>query len=178
MNSILNDKKWKRVNHGMITIPLIDYLENLIIEQYDLGNKVKICIGTDSQKRGKKFKFSTVIIFEMKQPMGLEYGKMVYKGLGAKVITGDSIDTNPMKIQERMLKEVQMSIDVGYHILDLIELYEVDLEIHADVNPNPRWASNIALTQAVGFITGMGFVYKVKPDAYAASCGADKQCNS
>lgn len=172
------EKKWKRVNHGMIDIPLIDYLENLIEEQIELGNHLKICIGTDSQKKGKGFKFSTVIILEMKQPLGMEHGKMSYKGLGAKVITGDSFDRVPMKIQERMLKEVQMSIDVGYHILDLVELYDVGLEIHADVNPNPRWASNIALTEAVGYIQGMGFSYKVKPDAYAASCGADKQCNS
>lgn len=162
----------------MIDLPLIEYLENLIIEQHDLGHHVKVCVGTDSQKKGKGFKFSTVIILEMKQPLGMAYGEMLYKGLGAKVITGDVFDRIPMKIQERMLKEVQMSIDVGYHILDLVELYEVDLEIHADVNPNPRWASNVALNEAVGYITGMGFAYKVKPDAYAASCGADKQCNS
>ena len=173
----INEKKWQRVNHGLIDKPLIDYLEDLIIEQRDLGNKIKLCIGSDSQKKGKGFKFSTVLILEMKTPMGVENGVEIFKGIGAKVITGDMFDRTPMKIQERMLKEVQMSIDVGYHIIDLIELYEIELEIHADVNPNPRWASHVALKDAIGYITGMGFTYKIKPFAYAASSGADRQCN-
>lgn len=169
---------WKRVHHGNITEPLIDYLENLVEEQYELGNEVKICIGTDSQKKGKGYKYAIAIIFEMKQPMGIVAGKMTYKGLGAKVISGTFVEKYRPGLQERMLKEVQLSIDVGYNILPLIELYDIDLEIHADVNPDPMAGSNIALKQAMGFIEGMGFNCKVKPEAYAASSGADKICNS
>jgi len=168
---------WKRVHHGVITEPLIDYLEMLVEEQYDLGNKVKICIGTDSQKKGKGYKYAVAIIFEMKKPMGLENGKMVYKGMGAKVISGTFVEKYKPSLQERMLKEVQLSIDVSYSILPLLELYEIDFEIHADVNPDPMAGSHVALHEAVGFIRGMGFECKVKPDAYAASSGADKLCN-
>lgn len=169
--------EWKRVQHGKLTVPLIDYLENLIETEHANGNKVKICIGTDSQKAGGGYKYATAIIFEMSQPMGKVNGKMTYKGLGAKVMSGVHSEKGRPKIQERMLKEVQMSIDTGYHLLPLIELYDLDMEIHADVNPNPRWGSNVALTDAVGFITGMGFTCKVKPFAYAASSGADKLCH-
>jgi predicted RNase H-related nuclease YkuK (DUF458 family) len=169
---------WKRVNHGVIGEPLFDYLEKIVEEQTDLGIKLKICIGTDSQKRGKGFQYATAIIIEMKQPMGIVGGQMTYKGLGAKVISGIFHEKIKPRIKERMLKEVQMSIDVGYYILDLVELYDVDMEIHADVNPNPRWGSNVALKDAVGFMEGMNFTYKVKPFAYAASSGADKLCNS
>jgi len=172
-----NKMLWKRVHHGVIDVPLIDYLEGLVEEQEALGHKVKICIGTDSQKKGKGYKYATAIIFEMKQPMGLEYGKMTYKGLGAKVISGTFIEKYKPSLQERMLKEVQLSIDVGYNILPLIELYDIDFEIHADVNPDPMAGSHVALNEAVGFIRGMGFKCKVKPDAYAASSGADKLCN-
>lgn len=173
------DILWKRVGQGNLKIPLIDYLEELVDEQYDLGNKIKICIGTDSQKKGKGYKYATAIIFEMKEPTGVKIeGKMTYKGIGAKVISGVFIEKYRPSLQERMLKEVQLSIDVGYSILPLIELYDIDFEIHADVNPNPLAGSHVALSGAMGFISAMGFTCKVKPNAYAASSGADKLCNS
>jgi predicted RNase H-related nuclease YkuK (DUF458 family) len=168
---------WKRVNHGVINEPLIDYLEVLVDEQYSLGNKVKICIGTDSQKKGKGYKYATAIIFEMKKPMGIEHGKMIYKGMGAKVMSGTFIERYVPSLQERMLKEVQLSIDVSYSILPLLEAYNIEFEVHADVNPDPMAGSHVALHEAVGFIKGMGFVCKVKPDAYAAQSAADKLCN-
>jgi len=169
---------WKRVHHGNINEPLIDYLEKLVEEQHELGNSIKICVGTDSQKRGKGYKYAIAIIFEMKQPMGMVGGVMTYKGLGAKVISGTFVEKIRPSLQERMLKEVQLSIDVGYNILPLVELYDIDMEIHADVNPNPMAGSHVALKQAMGFIEGMGFNCKVKPEAYAASTGADKMCNT
>lgn len=168
---------WKRVNHGVFDEPLIDYLERLVEEQTELGRKLKICVGTDSQKRGKGFQYATAIIIEMKEPMGMEFGKMIYKGLGAKVISGTFYEKLRPSIRERMLKEVQMSINVCFHILPLVELYDIDMEIHADVNPNPMWASNVAFSEVVGFCKGMNFTYRVKPDAYAASSGADKLAN-
>jgi len=172
----LKEINWIRVNHGKIKIPLIDYLEEIIEEQYDKGIKLKICIGTDSQKKGKGYTFATAIIIEMKEPMGMLHGKMTYVGRGAKVISGVYHEKFHIPLKERMLKEVQTSIDVGYHILDLVELYEVDMEIHADVNSDPMAGSHVAMKDAIGFITGMGFTCKVKPDSYAASSGADRLC--
>lgn len=173
----LSEIKWKRVNHGDIDEPIIDYLEKIVEEQIELGRTLKICVGTDSQKKRKGFQYAAVIIVEMKEPMGLLNGKMTYKGLGAKVISGVFHEKRKPSLRERMLKEVQLSINVCFHILDLVELYELDLEIHADVNPNPRWASNVALNEVVGFCKGMNLNYKVKPFAYAASNGADRLCN-
>jgi len=172
-----NEMTWRRVDHGVINEPLIDYLEKLIEIEQEKGNKVKICIGTDSQKKGKAYKFATAILCEVKEPMGMVYGKMTYIGRGAKVISGVFLDRTPMKIQARMLKEVQLSIDVGYNILPLLELYEIEFEIHADVNPDPKAGSNVALEQSVGYIKAMGFTCKIKPFAYAASSGADRLCN-
>jgi predicted RNase H-related nuclease YkuK (DUF458 family) len=174
----LKDIEWKRVQHGKIDIPLLDYLEEIIDEQHELGRKVKICVGTDSQKSGKGFKYATAILIEMKEPTGIKIqGKMTYKGVGAKVISGVFTERIKPSIRQRMLKEVQMSIDVCFHIVDLVDLYDLEMEIHADVNPNPMWASNVAFTEVVGFCKGMQLTYKVKPNAYAASSGADKLCN-
>ncbi|MEO7176042.1 MAG: ribonuclease H-like YkuK family protein, partial [Saprospiraceae bacterium] len=50
----------------------------------------------------------------------------------------------------------------------------VELEVHADINTDPHFQSNVALKEAMGYILGMGFVFKAKPDAFASSCCADK----
>lgn len=48
------------------------------------------------------------------------------------------------------------------------------MEVHADKNTNPGFKSNEALKEAMGYITGMGFVFKTKPEAFASSACANK----
>jgi predicted RNase H-related nuclease YkuK (DUF458 family) len=79
-------------------------------------------------------------------------------------------------VNERMVYEVSKSVEVAYEIASLLDLYEIPLEIHADINPDPLHDSNKALQSAVGYILGMGYSFKVKPDAWAASSAADKKC--
>jgi predicted RNase H-related nuclease YkuK (DUF458 family) len=57
-----------------------------------------------------------------------------------------------------------------------LDLYEIPLEIHADINPSTKYESNKALTEAVGYILGMGYNFKIKPESWAASTGADNFC--
>ncbi|MDG2419852.1 MAG: ribonuclease H-like YkuK family protein [Saprospiraceae bacterium] len=42
------------------------------------------------------------------------------------------------------------------------------------MNTDPHFQSNIALKEAMGYILGMGFEFKAKPDAFASSSCADK----
>ena len=79
-----------------------------------------------------------------------------------------------MSIKERMLLEVSRSIDVAYDLCRIFTLYNVDMEIHADINTNPNFKSNDALKEAMGYIMGMGFAFKAKPDAFASSNCANK----
>jgi predicted RNase H-related nuclease YkuK (DUF458 family) len=48
------------------------------------------------------------------------------------------------------------------------------MEVHADINTNPSFKSHDALKDAMGYITGMGFTFKAKPDAFASSSCANK----
>jgi hypothetical protein len=80
-------------------------------------------------------------------------------------------------IKERMLVEVAKSIEVAYSLCDLFNQYNVDMEVHADINTNPQFKSNEALREAMGYILGMGYAFKAKPDAFASSCCADKIVN-
>jgi predicted RNase H-related nuclease YkuK (DUF458 family) len=82
--------------------------------------------------------------------------------------------TQKMGIKERMLLEVQKSIETAYAVCDLLDLYDVDLEVHADINTNPMFKSNKALNDAMGYILSMGFIFKAKPEAFASSTCADK----
>ena len=79
-----------------------------------------------------------------------------------------------MSLKERMLVEVAMSIEIAYSLCDLLDAHDVDLEVHADINTNPQFESNVALKEAMGYILGMGFAFKAKPNAFASSVCADK----
>ena len=46
-----------------------------------------------------------------------------------------------------------------------------------DINTNPNFKSNVALKEAMGYILGMGFAFKAKPEAFASSSCANKAVN-
>jgi predicted RNase H-related nuclease YkuK (DUF458 family) len=73
-----------------------------------------------------------------------------------------------------MLMEVSKSIEIAYALCRLFTIYNVDMEVHADINTNPNFKSNDALKEAMGYIMGMGFVFKAKPHAFASSSCANK----
>jgi predicted RNase H-related nuclease YkuK (DUF458 family) len=155
------EMKWTRAETGTINEPIIDYLEKLIEKELEFGNKLIVCIGTDAQRRGRGHKFVTVIT-------------LVTEGKGGKIMYTVEYDKNKMTLNQKLLKEVYKSIEIAYNINPLLELYGVKLEIHVDINPDDKWASNKSMSQAVGYIMGMGYAYKTKPDAFAASFNADK----
>jgi len=161
-------ENWQRLNEGPIKVPILEYLEKIFEEQTDLGNKIKVCVGTDSQQHGKTWKFATVILLIVEDSAGV--------GKGGKIIYSQYKTKDKMEINERMVREVAKSVEVAYEIFDLVDLYDFNLEIHADINPDPKWKSNKALSEAVGYILGMGYDFKIKPDAWASSKAADKLC--
>jgi hypothetical protein len=168
--------KWKR-NDEVIKMPIVEYLEQLFDKELEKGMTLKVSIGTDSQKASRgSYKFATVILIRTFEDLG---GGIVV-GRGGKIISStyynDFKAKNKELVNERMVFEVSKSVEVAYEIAPLLDLYEVPLEIHADINPDPIHESNKALQQAIGYILGMGYGFKVKPDAYAASNAADKKC--
>ena len=82
--------------------------------------------------------------------------------------------TTKIKIKERMITEVAKSIEIAYQLCDLLEKYQLGLEVHADINTDPNFKSNTALKEAMGYFLSMGFIFKAKPDAFASSYCADK----
>ncbi len=152
---------WRRLNGDKITLPIKDAVEQAIVRETEQGHSLKVCIGTDSQVRGTVVEFATVIVFLREKKGGFMFISN-YKR------------ENKMSLRERMITEVAKSVEIAYALCDLLDLYDVALEVHADINTDPHFQSNTALKEAMGYILGMGFVFKAKPDAFASSSCADK----
>jgi predicted RNase H-related nuclease YkuK (DUF458 family) len=116
---------------------------------------------TDSQVKSRETEFATVIVF-------------IRKGKGGFMYIHNETSTQKMSVKQRMLLEVAKSIEVAYALCKLFTLYNVDMEVHADINTNPNFKSNDALKEAMGYILGMGFAFKAKPHAFASSNCANK----
>lgn len=153
--------EWKKFNGEKIKADIVSEVERTLIAETEAGNKLKVCIGTDSQVKGEIIEFATVIVFVREKRGGFMFISMDRK-------------KQQMGIKERMIAEVAMSIDIAYRLCPLLEQYHVDLEVHADINTNPSFKSNTALSEAMGYILSMGFVFKAKPEAFASSYCANK----
>ena len=155
---------WRKFNGEPIELPIKTAVEKAIQKETEEGNKLKVCIGTDSQVKGKDTEFATVIVF-------------LREGRGGFMFIHNEKTIQKYSIKERMLVEVAKSIEIAYELCDLFTNYDVDMEVHADINTNPHFRSNEALREAMGYILGMGFAFKAKPEAFASSCCADKMVN-
>lgn len=155
---------WRKFNGEPIELEIKDAVETAIKREISNGYHLKVCIGTDSQVKGKETEFATVIVF-------------LREGHGGFMFIHNYKTCMNYSIKERMLVEVAKSIEVAYELCDLFNIYDVDMEVHADINTNPNFKSNDALKEAMGYILGMGFAFKAKPEAIASSCCANKVVN-
>ena len=155
---------WHRLSGEPLLQPVKQAVEDAIIRETNAGFKLKVCIGTESQVKATETEFATVIVFLREKHGGFMF-------------ISNEKTKQPYSIKERMLVEVAHSIEVAYELCDLFNKYDIDMEVHADINTNPQFKSNEALREAMGYILGMGYAFKAKPDAFASSCCADKMVN-
>lgn len=155
---------WRKFNGDPIDLPIKLAVENAIKRETAKGHRLKVCIGTDSQVKGKETEFATVIVF-------------LREGHGGFMFIHNEKTKHQFSIKERMLSEVAKSIEIAYELCNLFTVYHVDMEVHADINTNPQFKSNDALKEAMGYILGMGFAFKAKPEAFASSSCANKIVN-
>ena len=156
--------RWRKFNGDPIETPIYEAVENAIKRETAKGHKLKVCIGTDSQVKGQETEYATVIVF-------------LREGHGGFMFIHNEKTRQQYTIKERMLMEVAKSIEIAYELCNLFTVYDVDMEVHADINTNPSFKSNDALKEAMGYILGMGFAFKAKPEAFASSSCANKVVN-
>ena len=153
--------QWRKLNGEKINRPIADEVRNTLMREQKMEHSLKVCIGTDSQVKAGLTEFATVIVF-------------IRKGKGGFMYIHNESTSQGMSVKERMLLEVAKSVAVAYSLCQLFTAYNVDMEVHADINTNPAFKSNNALKEAMGYIMGMGFAFRAKPHAFASSCCADR----
>lgn len=128
------------------------------------SSQSSVYVGCDSirfKKNGQWFaKYSTVIILHMDSKKGCR-------------IFHESIDLPDYgNLKQRLLTEVQYAVMAASEILDV--LGGRHLELHIDVNPNPKHKSNVAVKEALGWVRGsLGIEAKIKPYSWASTHAAD-----
>lgn len=153
--------KWKRFNGVPIQQPIEELVEQTILRERANGHQIRLYIGTDSQVYGSNTEFATVIVFLRERSGGFMF------------VQHDA-QKRSYGIRERMLLEVSKSIGIAYDLCELLTRYDVPMEVHADINTDPQFKSNTALSEAMGYIMGMGFSFKAKPHAFASTTCADR----
>ena len=122
----------------------------------------KIFVGTDSQIESDGCVFVTAICLH--KASGKKYATYFYQRTKEKETYRDSL-------RFRIMKEVQHSIDVSLHILDIFP--NADIEIHVDIGKTSRSKTRGFVDSVRGWLTGAGFGCKIKPNSWASSAVAD-----
>jgi len=153
---------WKTYTGAPLSDNICELVEKTIVEESNNGYNIRICVGTDSQVHTHTINFASVIVFVREKQGGFMF------------INKSSIRKNGMHIKERLIMEVGKSVEIAYSIYEILMKHGVPLEVHADINRDEDCLSHIALKEALGYIKGMGFDFKIKPDAFASSSCADR----
>ena len=133
-----------RKTSGEKVTNLADYVKEYISSHPNID----VMVGTDSQTKGSKTYFSTVVAL-------YDHGDGVH-GHGAHCIFKRWSVPKYKKEQrfERLLKETEDSINTAKKLRDSgIKIEFVDI----DINPDPKYKSNEAFDASYGWVTGEGF---------------------
>jgi len=124
---------------------------------------LEFIVGADSQWNKGRITYTVVIVMLMK-------GKGA-KGYYKKQITSKG---HSVSMQQRLFTETYQAVEVAMWLNPILESigYEVK-EVHTDLNPSPEYLSYQVVQQCLGYIKGMGFEGKLKPDSWAANSVAD-----
>ena len=152
---------WRKYNGDFINAPIKEEVRKTIEAEKAKNQKLKVYIGTDSQVKQDVVDFATVIVFLREKNGGFMFVQ-------------NTQSYSKLHLKERILLEVSKSIEIAYELCDLFIEYDIEMEVHADINTSAQFKSNDSLNEAMGYIMGMGFNFKAKPEAFASSCCADK----
>jgi uncharacterized protein len=128
----MEQKNWRKLDGTRIKRAIQDEIKAVLVREKNAGHELKVCIGTDSQVKGNRTEFATVVVF-------------IRKGKGGFMYIQPETSTQKFSVKERMLREVAKSIDVAYTLAPFFTRFGVDMEVHADINTNPAFKSNDAL---------------------------------
>ena len=145
----------------------LEYVRQFILES---SKETSIYIGADSERYRKNdgtwyADYTVAVVIHKDSSRGCR--------VFGKVDTQRDYDNRHDRPATRLMNEVYRAAQMYLDLLDVIG--DRHCEVHLDINPDELYGSNCVIQQATGYIRGMcGFAPKVKPDAFSASCAADR----
>ncbi|MCE3281579.1 MAG: hypothetical protein K0Q66_316, partial [Chitinophagaceae bacterium] len=127
----MEQRQWRKLDGTRIKRSIDDEVRAVLVNEMAAGHSITVCIGTDSQVKGRTTEFGTVIVF-------------IRKGKGGFMYITNETCKRRMPVKQRMLEEVQRSIDIAFRLCDLFIAFNVEMEVHADINTSPNFKSNEA----------------------------------
>lgn len=147
-------------------------IEDIVDLLAGLDTNTKVYLGCDSvltRRNGRSYgKYATVCIIH-------KNGKN-----GCRIFSHKSYEPNydvkKNRPKMRMMNEVMKVCELYNQLIPFID--EFDIEVHLDINLDPKHGSNCAANEAAGYVLGVtGLKPKLKPESWAASFGADHVAN-
>lgn len=154
------EQKFNILNNQRNEVDLIPY-----VRQYmTLNPEVEVLIGCDSQNRSNKKtrrkETTYAIVVGLYRP-----------GKGAHVLYSKMVTPIERESTVRLLNEVWFSVEVAELVKNELGIKATWIDI--DLNPDPKYKSNAALTSAVGIVTGMGYKVRHKGNSPLMTYAAD-----
>ncbi len=129
-----------------------------------LKNKSKIFIGTDSDVSKKKVTFCRAICIHGPRTSGFYY-----------VSRHKESHKRYPDLFSRISEEARLSIETADMVCSKLDISKSKIELHLDVSPLENNTKTSVFSDSLkGFIRGVGYDCKLKPNAWASQSVADK----
>lgn len=121
----------------------------------------KVYVGTDSMLRGSNCNFATVVAFHNNDIRVANYH---YKRFNIK-------NSEYMNLKSKITEEVSLAIQAAQFVNNLCP--NISIEVHVDIGKNNINKTKKLLPMVTGWVSGMGYILRVKPESWASSSIAD-----
>ena len=120
-----------------------------------------VYVGTDSMLRGDTCIFATVIAFHNNAANVATYYYKKFKVCNAEY----------KNIKNKITEEVNLSVQAAQVMSNAFPMTPV--EVHVDIGASKENKTRIMMSTVSGWVAGMGYDLKIKPDSWASSSIAD-----
>jgi predicted RNase H-related nuclease YkuK (DUF458 family) len=144
----------------------IEQVKQFIVEQ---SPETKVYLGADSERLNVRGIWYADYTLAVVVHIDGKHGCKIFGDIQRE----RDYDQKANKPAMRLMNEVYKVSELFQQLADVLE--DRHVEVHLDINPNDKYASNIVVSQAIGYIKGTcNITAQVKPDAFAASYAADR----
>ena len=152
---MIADIRFKKFNSEVLS-DVTAYIKNYLDERKN--ENIEIIIGTDSQNKGHKTTYSTVIA-------------LYTPGHGAHCIYRKWNEKKETVRSVRLLHEVEMSLEIAENLKNggVRQINYIDI----DINPNPKFKSYEVYQTAKGWVESMGYEVRYKTLCPLVTSAAD-----